>query len=119
MLDLSHKRLIAWQKSIELLPQLYALCQKLPPDEKYNLVSQIKRAGISVCNNLAEGSARKSKTEKNSFFEVARSSVIEIDNLLVAFLAVKYLNEEDIKEVDRRNIELFKLISRLIDSNNK
>ena len=119
MLDLSHKRLIAWQKSIESLPQLYALCKKLPLDEKYNPVSQIKRAGISVCNNLAEGSARKSKAEKNRFFEVARSSVVEIDNLLVASLAVKYLNEEDIKEVDRKNVELFKLISGLIGSNNK
>lgn len=119
MLDLSHKRLIAWQKAIEVLPLLYTLCDKLPRDEKYNLVSQIKRAAISVCNNIAEGSARKSKAEKNRFFEVARSSVVEIDNLLVASLSIKYLSEEDIKEVDRRNIEIFKLISGLIDSNNK
>ena len=64
MLELSHKKLIAWQKAIELLPLLYSLCSKLPPEEKYNLVSQMKRSGLSVSNNLAEGCARKSKIEK-------------------------------------------------------
>lgn len=80
MLDLSHKKLIAWQKAIQMLPLLYSLCRKLPSEEKYNLIGQMKRAGLSVANNLAEGAARKSKTEKNRFFEVARSSVVEIDN---------------------------------------
>ena len=119
MLDLSHKKLIAWQKAIEFLPPLYFLCDKLPKEEKYNLVSQIKRAGISVSNNLAEGCARKSKIEKNRFFEIARSSVVEIDNCLIACITIRFLAKEDIKEVDERNIELFKLISGLIDSNNR
>ena len=119
ILDLSHKKLIAWKKAIELLPPLYLLCNKLPPEEKYNLVSQMKRAGLSVSNNLAEGAARKSKVEKNRFFEIARSSVVEIDNCLVASVALKYLTDENIEEVNFRNIELFKLISGLIDSNNK
>src|SRR5690348_340509 len=119
MLDLSHKKLVAWQKAIELLPPLYFLCGKLPSEEKYNLISQIKRVGLSVSNNLAEGCARKSKNEKNRFFEVARSSVVEIDNCLGACISVKYLTKEDIINVDERNVELFKLISGLIDSNNK
>ena len=119
MLDLSHKKLIAWQKAVELLSPLYSLCSKLPPEEKYNLVSQMKRAGLSISNNLAEGCARKSKIEKNRFFEIARSSVVEIDNCLTACIAIKYFANDDIKEVDERNIELFKLISGLIDSNNK
>ena len=119
MLELSHKKLIAWQKAVELLPPLYSLCKKLPAEEKYNLISQMKRAGLSISNNLAEGCARKSKIEKNRFFEIARSSVVEIDNCLGACIIVKYLAKEDIKEVDERNTELFKLISGLIDSNNK
>jgi four helix bundle protein len=95
------------------------LCRKLPPEEKFNLISQMKRAGLSISNNLAEGSARKSKIEKNRFFEIARSSVVEIDNCLTACLTIKYLARENTKEVDERNIELFKLITGLIDSNNK
>lgn len=119
MLELSHKKLIAWQKAVEFLPPLYSLCKKLPSEEKYNLISQMKRAGLSISNNLAEGCARKSKMEKNRFFEIARSSVVEIDNCLEVCIIVNYLTKEDIKKVDERNVELFKLISGLIDSNNK
>lgn len=119
MLDLSHKKLIAWQKAIEILPHLYSLCSKLPVEEKFNLISQMKRAGLSVSNNLAEGCARKSKIEKNRFFEVARSSIVEIDNCLTVYMTLKYVTKNDLSEVALRNVELFKLISGLIDSNNK
>lgn len=119
MLDLSHKKLIAWQKSIQLLPLIYSLCKKLPTEEKYNLVSQIKRAGLSISNNLAEGAARKSKVEKNRFFEIARSSVVEIDNCLIVCVALNYLTNDEAEEVTLKLIELFKLITGLIDSNNK
>lgn len=117
MLDLSHKKLIAWQKSIQLIPILYSLCNKLPSEEKYNLISQMKRAGLSVSNNLAEGASRKSKTEKNRFFEVARSSLVEIDNCLIVCIELNYLTKDDIGEVTLRIVELFKLISGLIVSN--
>ena len=117
MLDLSHKKLKAWQKAILLLPLIYRLCEKLPRDETYNLIGQMKRAGLSVSNNLAEGSARKSKPEKNRFYEVARSSLVEVDNCLIASIAVRYLKKDDLKEVDAAIVEVFKLITGLIDSN--
>ena len=68
MLNLSHKKLIAWQKAIDLLPLIYNLCKKLPKEENYNSISQVKRATLSISNNLTEGCARKSKIEKNRFF---------------------------------------------------
>jgi four helix bundle protein len=79
----------------------------------------MKRAGLSVCNNLAEGSARKSKVEKNRFYEIARSSVVKIDNCIIASLALGFLANNDVADVDSRNTELFKIISGLMDSNNK
>lgn len=66
---------------------------------------------------MAEGSARKSKAEKNRFYEVARSSVVEVDNCLIASVALDFLTNDDIKDVDSRNTELFKIISGLMDSN--
>jgi four helix bundle protein len=47
MLELSHKKLIAWQKAIQLLPLIYEVCRKLPKEENYNIISQMKRAGLS------------------------------------------------------------------------
>lgn len=117
MLDLSHKKLIAWQKAIALLPLLYKVCQKLPPEEKYNMVGQIKRAGLSISNNLAEGASRRSKPEKIRFFEISRSSAVEIDNCLTAALVLHFLTEADLVELNEALPEVFRLISGLIQSN--
>ena len=117
MLELSHKKLIAWQKAIAILPLIYALCDKLPKEEKYNLIIQLKRAALSISNNIAEGAARKTKSEKNRFFEIARSSLVEVDNCCVAGIALNFLKPEDLKLINPGLLELFKLISGLIDSN--
>ncbi|MES2776122.1 MAG: four helix bundle protein [Bacteroidota bacterium] len=117
MLNLSHKKLVAWQKAIELLPLIYNLCKKLPKEETYNLISQLKRATLSISNNLTEGCARKSKTEKNRFFEISRSSLVEVDNCIEAALVLDYINKNDLPEIEQLVVELFKLISGLIQSN--
>lgn len=64
MLELSHKKLIAWQKAILLLPLIYDLCKKITKEETYNLISQMKRAGLSVFNNIAEGAPGKQSLTK-------------------------------------------------------
>lgn len=119
MLELSHKKLIAWQKAIAMLPLVYNICQKLPKEEIFNLVIQMKRAALSVSNNLAEGAARKTKAEKNRFFEISRSSIVEIDNCLIACLELNFLTKEDISILISALLEEFKLITGLIDSNNR
>lgn len=119
MLDLSHKKLIAWQKAIQLLPLIYDVCQKLPKEENYNIVSQMKRAGLSVSNNLAEGASRTTKPDKRRFFEISRSSIVEVDNCITAAMVLNYLAQEHTIRIGDALVELFKLISGLIDSNNK
>ena len=117
MLELSHKKLIAWQKAIELLPLVYDVCKKLPKEETYNLIGQMKRACLSVSNNLAEGASRKTKPEKNRFFEISRSSVVEIDNCLVACIRLHFLTEEELIILNAALLETFKLITGLMDAN--
>ena len=95
MLELSHKKLIAWRKAIQLLPLIYKVCRKLPKEESYNIISQMKRAGLSVSNNLAEDASRKTKPDKKRFFEISRSSVVEVDNCITASLVLNYLTEKD------------------------
>jgi four helix bundle protein len=119
MLELSHKKLIAWQKAIRLLPLIYDACKKLPKEENYNIISQMKRAGLSVSNNLAEGASRKTKPDKKRFFEISRSSVMEVDNCITASIELNYLTKDDVSEVGNAIVELFKLISGLINFNDK
>lgn len=70
MLELSHKKLIAWQKAIQLLSLIYEVCRKLPKEENYNIISQMKRAGLSVSNNLAEGAQEKPSLTRNVFLKL-------------------------------------------------
>jgi four helix bundle protein len=119
MLELSHKKLIAWQKAIALMPLIYEVCKKLPKEETYNLIGQMKRAGLSISNNLAEGASRKSKIEKNRFFEVSRSSVVEIDNCLVNCLVLSFLTMDELTGLNPALLEVFKLITGLMESNNR
>jgi four helix bundle protein len=93
--------------------------QKLPKEENYNIISQMKRAGLSVSNNLSEGASRKTKPDKKRFFEISRSSVVEVDNCITASLILNYLEEGDVVQIGNAIVELFKLISGLIDSNNE
>lgn len=62
--------------------EIYTISKPLPADEKFNMVSQIRRAALSVKLNLAEGASRRSATERSRYYEVARGSVVEIDAAL-------------------------------------
>jgi four helix bundle protein len=68
--------------SLILVEEVYKITRLFPRQEQYILVSQIRRAAVSVCSNIAEGGARISKKEKKRFYEVARSSLVEIDSQL-------------------------------------
>ena len=72
LLELTHKRLKVYEKSLDLLSECYVLTGLFPTDEKYNLVKQIRRAALSVLLNIAEGSSRITVPDRKRFFEIAR-----------------------------------------------
>ena len=114
MLQLDHKKMKAWQKGIELNIAIFLLCKKLPETEKFNLSSQMRRATLSVTNNIAEGAARKSSLERKRFYEISRSSIVEVDSCLEVALALKYLLKEEIILIENLIEEIFKLLSTMI-----
>ncbi|MBL0272954.1 MAG: four helix bundle protein [Chitinophagaceae bacterium] len=69
MLNLSHKNLEVYKISLNLLEEVYSATKGFPKEELYVLVSQIRRAAISVCSNIAEGASRISKKRKNDFMK--------------------------------------------------
>lgn len=81
-LTLNHQKLDVYSFSKTFVLECYKLTKYLPADEKFGMISQIRRAALSVHLNIAEGALRKSETERKRFYEVARGSVIEIDAAL-------------------------------------
>jgi len=82
MLDLNHKKLDVWTLSIELIAEIYRITRNFPKEELFGITSQLRRASVSVASNIAEGSSRKSKLERRRFFEISKSSLVEIDTQL-------------------------------------
>ena len=79
----SYRDLDVWQCAIQLSVQLYKLTRNFPREEVYGLTSQLRRAGVSVASNIAEGYGRSSKGEYRNFLGVARGSALEVQTQLV------------------------------------
>ena len=92
MLNLNHKKLKAWLLAIQLYKEVLLFVGKLPKEEIFNLPSQIKRASLSISNNIAEGAAKRSKKEFIQFLYIAEGSLSEIDTLLELSVALNFLS---------------------------
>ncbi|MFZ3138754.1 MAG: four helix bundle protein [Thermodesulfovibrionales bacterium] len=79
----SYCNFIVWQKSIELAKKIYALTHLFPKEEMYGLTSQLRRASVSICCNIAEGQARNSTGEFKQFLGISKGSLAELETLLL------------------------------------
>jgi four helix bundle protein len=114
MLELNHKKLDVWQKSIRLVTDIYALTEKFPKTEVYGITSQMKRAAISVSSNISEGASRFSKKERKRFYEIARSSLVELDTQLEISINLNFLTEDNEEEISKKINIVFAMLSNLI-----
>lgn len=84
----SFKELIVWQRSIELVGEVYKLAQQLPAVERFGLASQIRRSAVSIPTNIAEGTKRKTLKDYVSFLRIANGSAAELETLLIIVASV-------------------------------
>jgi len=83
--------LLVWQKGHALALKLYRLSSKFPADERFGLISQIRRAAVSVPTNIAEGSKRRTRQEYARFLNIAEGSIVEVEYLLMLAKDLGYL----------------------------
>lgn len=91
----SFEDLDAWKVAFGLAHKIYLVSQKFPKNEMYGIVSQIRRASLSVCLNIAEGKGRHSNREFNRFLLIARGSLYETITLLKMCLKLGYIDKEE------------------------
>ncbi len=94
-MDKPHKRLIAWQKCMELVVLIYKITEDFPKAETYGLVSQMRRASVSAPSNIAEGAADRSKEQFANFLSIAIGSLNELNTQLEIAFRIGYLNMEN------------------------
>ncbi|MEO6547092.1 MAG: four helix bundle protein [Ferruginibacter sp.] len=114
-LQLGHTKLPLFQSSRELCLECYKATKEFPPDEKFAMVQQIRRAAVSVHLNIAEGSSRKSAVERKRFYEISRGSVIEIDTALDLAVELTYCTKESLIILGEKLVSTFKQLSALIN----
>lgn len=115
----SHKDLTVWQKSIDLVVQVYHLTAQLPAKEHFNLCSQSERAVVSIPSNIAEGARRRHKAEFLHFLSIAEGSAGELETHLIVITKL-YPNLE--KEAENCLLvveEIMKMLYALVQSLSK
>lgn len=90
------KDLILWQKAHKFVLEIYKETKDFPGDEKFGLVQQMRRAAVSVPANIAEGFPKKTKKEKQRFFNIAKGSLEELRYYLILSNDLNYLNTSDL-----------------------
>ena len=106
--------LIAWQKAMALSKLIYRVSQTMPDTEKFGLVTQMRRAAVSVASNIAEGNARQSLRDYVHFLTMARGSLAELETQLIIADELNMLAEPmPVMEILR---ETRRILQGLIDS---
>ena len=92
----NHKNLKVWEKAINLAEEIYKLTMAFPKEELYGIVSQIRRAVVSISANIAEGAARNSNKEYIQFLYIALGSLSELETELIIAKKIGYLRDDKI-----------------------
>lgn len=112
----SFKDLDVWNKGIEFVAEIYKLTSNFPKDELYSLVSQMRRAAVSIPSNIAEGQGRRNAKEFIQFLYIAKGSLAEIETQIIICQRLNYLDEspmlfDDIKRLRTMLVGLINTLS--------
>ncbi len=114
MLNLSHKTLDVYKISMNFVKEIYNITNDFPKHEQFILVSQLRRAAVSVSSNIAEGASRISGKEKKRFYEISRSSLVEVDTQIEISSMMGYVKKTEIKALEAYMESVFKMLSKMI-----
>jgi len=108
-----YKKLIVWQKSHALSLMIYKITENFPKHELYGLVSQIRRATVSIATNIAEGTGRNSKPDFSRFLQIAYGSSSEVEYLLFLSAELNYVSLDITNKLNNDLQEIKKMLASL------
>ncbi len=115
----NYKKLQVWQDAVEIAVEVYALTKKFPSSEQFGLVSQLRRASVSVASNIAEGSGRNNNKEFNHFLGLAAGSSYELETQLIITSKLEFcdqnLLDSLIEKIEINQKMIYQLKNRLTE----
>jgi len=112
----SYKELIVWQRSTELVVEVYKLTQKFPKEEMFGLISQMRRAAVSIPSNIAEGYARKHTAEYTQFLRIAFGSGAELETQLILSEKLRFVSRAEVTKSTTLLNETMRMLNKLIST---
>ncbi len=113
----NYQDLIVWQKAMDLAILLYDVSRSWPKEERFQLISQLRRSAVSIPSNIAEGHARKSRAEFLNFLSIAKGSRAEIETQILLAQRLSYIeNDKTVQEILGLSEEVGRLLNGLIKS---
>lgn len=110
------KTLEIWKRSILLTKEIYLLMEQMPPEEKFGLTNQLKRAAVSVPSNIAEGCGRNHIKELIQFLHYSTGSLCEVETQLYLALSLKFIPKKQTEQAISETVEIRKMIQGYINS---
>jgi four helix bundle protein len=112
----SYRDLIGWQKSMDLVVEVYRSTESFPKAETYGLMAQLRRAAVSIPSNIAEGHDRISTGEFKQFLGHARGSLVEVETQILISQRLGYLEPSQSTNLLQRTAEIAKILNGLLGS---
>lgn len=109
-----YRDMIVWQKSMDLVDEVYRLTRHLPKEEMLALAGQMRRAAISIPSNIAEGHGRQTIREFKHFLSIAKGSVAEVETQIMIGTRQNYFSDTDAEHALRLCDEIGKMLTKLI-----
>jgi four helix bundle protein len=114
-----YRQWIVWQKSMQLVEDIYKTTRQFPPQEVYGLSSQMQRSAISIPSNIAEGYARISKRDQSHFYRISFASARELETQLEIAKRLEYVTEAEFLKNNALLIEVIKMLSKMVFIHNE
>lgn len=103
----------AWKQGHKLVLLVYKITDKYPDNERFGLISQMRRSVVSITSNIAEGFSRKTAKDKVQFYSIAHGSLTELQNQLLISRDIKYINKQEFDDIANQTVVIHKLITGL------
>lgn len=110
----TYKDLLVWQRSFELVARIYEVPRKLPDEEKFGLISQMRRAAVSIPSNIAEGYARDSTRDYVRLLWIAKGSLAELETQVMLSKRLALLGETDTETILNELGDIERMLAALV-----
>ncbi len=109
----NYKELTVWQQSRALVKDIYIATKKFPKEELFGIISQMRRAVVSIPSNIAEGFGRGTNPQIKQFLNIAQGSLFELETQVILSYDLEYIDKDELEAISKKIVSISKMIDGL------